>query len=283
MELGVTAWSFESLTLKDTLALCSGLGFSRVDIPAFRERGRNGFDPFEVGERPQQHADSLLRELAPYGMEVPDFFPQFGASLHESSLNDPDPAVRARNRETIRGIIRFCQLAGIPGISLSPGVHHEQVSFEQNLDTSAQEFAILAEMAVDSGVTIRVEPHMHAIADTPERTLYLLHRASGAKVTLDYAHFMLQYISMDRIHKLLPHTDHVHVRQARMGKMQTRTEEGEIDYADIAARLAVCGYPGVLSIEYVNMDWYDCNQVDCISETLKTKAALERALARSGN
>jgi sugar phosphate isomerase/epimerase len=121
---------------------------------------------------------------------------------------------------------------------------------------------------------------MHAIADTPERTLEILEYAPGTKVTLDYAHFMLQYVSMERSHTLLPFTDHMHVRQSRMGKMQTRTEEGTIDYVDIIAKLKTFNYQGVFSLEYVNMDWFDCNQVDTISETLKTTNILAPWLAK---
>lgn len=71
----------------------------------------------------------------------------------------------------MKGIIRFCRLTGIPGISLSPGVHHTQVEFAQNLETSVKEFQYLTALAGEAGITIRVEPHMHAIADTPE-TVY---------------------------------------------------------------------------------------------------------------
>lgn len=281
MKIGIASWTFEALPLKDVAALSKALGFERMDIAGFVGRGRCSCNPFEAAAQPDRQADRLLRELEPFGMSVPDYFPQPGATLSRSALNDPDAAVRSRNREMLEGVLTFCKLAGIPGITLSPGVNHPHVPFERNVETSAAEFAWLAERAASAGITVRVEPHAQAIADTPERIMYILERAPGVKVTLDYAHFLLQYIEMDRIHKLLPFTDHVHVRQARMGKLQTRTEEGIIDYADIAARLKKLDYQGVFSLEYVHMDWYDCNQVDCIQETLKTKAILESALQGS--
>lgn len=280
MKLGITAWTFEGLKLNDCLALCRALGFQRVDIAGFHKRGMNSLEPDEVGQNPEKYADFLKRALEPQGMTVHDFFPQFGASLDQRSINHPDPAERQKNRESMKGIIKFCQLVGIPGISLSPGVNFTHVSFEQNLETSMKEFKYYAELAEGTGVTIRVEPHMHAIADTPERTMAILDYAPGTKVTLDYAHFMLQYVSMERSHTLLPYTDHIHVRQSRMGKMQTRTEEGTIDYAEVINKLKAFKFTGVFSLEYVNMDWFDCNQVDTISETLKTTKILAGYLGK---
>jgi sugar phosphate isomerase/epimerase len=283
MKLGITTWSFESLPLADVLSLSVSLGFNRVDIAGFHQRGRCSFNPHHVGADPSTHAKQLNELKARYGVEVADYFPQFGASLDQYSLNDPDPEVRGYLRKMLQGTVEFCQLAGIPGISLSPGVHHLNRSVEQNLETSAEEFAFLARMAENSGVTIRVEPHMHAIADTPERTQYILNKAPATRVTLDYAHFLLQYISFERIHQLLPFTDHVHVRQARMGKMQTRTAEGTIDYPDIISRLAALNFKGTFALEYVHMDWFDCNQVDCLNETLNTKAIIEPLIKQAAS
>ena len=280
MKLGITAWTFEGLPLPDCLALCKALGFRRIDIAGFHKRGMNSLEPDEVGRYPEKYADLLKRALEPHEMTVHDFFPQFGASLDQRSINHPNPAERQKNHEAMKGILKFCQLVGIPGISLSPGVNFTEVSFQQNLETSMKEFKYYVELAEGTGVTIRVEPHMHAIADTPERTFEILNYAPGTKVTLDYAHFMLQYVSMERSHTLLPYTDHMHVRQSRMGKMQTRTEEGTIDYVEVMSKLKALNYQGVFSLEYVNMDWFDCNQVDTISETLKTTKILAPFLAK---
>ncbi len=81
---------------------------------------------------------------------------------------------------------------------------------------------------------------------------------------------------MERIHKMIPHTGHVHIRQARPGKLQTRFVEGTIDFVDVAKRLQAANYPYALSIEYVCSDWYDINNVDTLTETLVTKEALEK-------
>lgn len=275
MKLSVTTWSFETLSLDATLAIAKGLGFENVDIAGFHQRGRCSLEPDEVGANPDGFADDLNALMEKWNLKPVDYFPQFGAGLEERAANHPDPESRRKNRESIKGIARFCALTGIPGITVSPGVNHLNYTLQQNLEVSAREMKAYSEIAGEHGVVIRVEPHMQSCADTPEWTLEILEHAPDCRVTLDYGHFLLQYIDMERSHALIPHTDHVHVRQARGGKLQTRTQEGEIDYADIIDRLARVGFSGCLSIEYVCIPWYDCNQVDCITETVLTKEAIE--------
>ena len=271
MRLTLSNHSFEYLDLEGTLALARAMGFRGVDIAGFHDRGRCSLEPDEVGADPRGHADRVNRLLEKYGLEAVDFFPQFGASLDERSFNAPDPAVRRQNRASFEGIVRFCTYAGIPGFTISPGTHHPGRSFEENLATAAEAMNDLTDVAGGQDITVRFEPHVQSVADTPERALALLERAPGATVTLDYSHFVMQYIPEDRIHPLLAHTDHFHIRAARPGKLQSRLDENTIDFVDIARRLRELDYRGCLSIEFVYMTWYDCNQVDCLTETIFTK------------
>jgi sugar phosphate isomerase/epimerase len=274
MRLTVSNHSFEWLPLEGTLAVAKAMGFKGVDIAGFHKRGRCSLEPDAVGADPQGHADRLNRLLDQYGLEAVDFFPQFGASLDERSFNAPDPAVRRQNMEAFRGIVAFCKRTGIPGFTISPGIHHPDRGLEENLDAAGEALRALTALAGEQDVTVRFEPHMMSVADTPERALALLERAPGATVTLDYSHFLLQYIPAERVHPLLPHTDHFHIRPARPGKLQTRLDENTIDFPDIVRRLKALGYRRCMSVEFVYMTWYDCNQVDCLTETIFTKDAL---------
>ena len=275
MRLTVSNHSFEFLSLEGTLSLAKSMGFEGVDIAGFHDRGRCSLEPDEVGRDPQGHADLLNRLLDRYGLEAVDFFPQFGAALDERSFNSPDPTVNRANMESFKGIIRFCSLTKIPGFTISPGIHHPDRSWEENLSTSAGALNMLTDLAGESGITVRFEPHMSSVADTPERTTALLERAPGSRLTLDYSHFTLQYIPVERIHPLLTYTDHFHIRPARDGKLQSRLDENTIDFEDIIKRLKALSYSRCLSLEYVYMSWFDCNQVDCLTETILTKELLQ--------
>ncbi len=275
MRLTLSNHSFEYLDLEGTLALARAMGFRGVDIAGFHDRGRCSLEPDEVGADPQAHADRVNRLLEKHELDAVDFFPQFGASLDERSFNAPDPAVRRQNSTSFKGIVRFCEAVGIPGFTISPGTHHPDRSFEENLDTTAEAMNELTDMAGERDITVRFEPHVQSVVDTPERALALLERAPRATVTLDYSHFIMQYIPEERIHPLLDHTDHFHVRAARPGKLQSRLDENTIDFVDIARRLEGLGYRGCLSIEFVYMTWFDCNRVDCLTETIFTKDLMQ--------
>lgn len=279
MRLTVTNHSFEIMNLEGTLAVAHHLGFRGVDIAGFHDRGRCSFEPADVADNPQKQADTLLPLLEKYDLEPVDFFPQFGAAPHLHGLNDPDPAIRTENARLIAGCAKFCQIVGIPGFTILPGVDHLDYPLAENLERSGQEMKRATEIAGEHGVQLRFEPHMGSVTDTPELTIELIDTyAPDAKVTLDYSHFTLQYIPDERIHELLPYMGHMHVRPARPGKLQTRHVEGTIDYFDIIERLKALDYQGALSIEYVCNEWFDINQLDVLTETVTTKEALQDAV-----
>jgi sugar phosphate isomerase/epimerase len=241
MRLTASTYSFEAIPLEGTLAICKAMGFKAVDIAGFHQRGRASYEPDDVGAQPQKYADHLKRLLDTYELVAMDFFPQFATNFAIRSLNDPDPAVRQQNTTSFRGIVQFCKLVGMHTVTILPGV----------------------------------DPHMGSVALTPELARWLVERAPGAHVTLDYSHFLLQYIPMERIHTLIPVTGHFHIRQAKPGALQTRYSEGTVDFVDVARRLQAVGYNGAMSIEYVCADWYGANQIDTLTETAATKDALQ--------
>ncbi|MCA9891769.1 MAG: sugar phosphate isomerase/epimerase [Anaerolineae bacterium] len=275
MQLAVTNHSFELLSLEGTLALAHHMGFGNVDIAGFHNRGRCSFEPEAILHNPQRQADILKSLLDKYELQAVDFFAQYGSHPGENAINDPEPAIRTMDETYIRGSAQFCQAAGIPGLTILPGIDHVRRSLAENLEASGKALARATEIANEYGIELRFEPHMGSVADTPERALTLIELSPYTKITLDYAHFILQYIPQDRIDKLIPYTGHVHVRQARFGKLQTSWDEGTINFQDIITQLTHAGFQGALAIEYVFSDWFDLNRNDVLSETIITKAALE--------
>ncbi len=267
MKLAVGNWSFEVLPLEATLMVCKSLGFDSVGISGFHNRGRCSFEPADVLANPQKQADILNALLDKYQLKVIDFFPQFGIAPSIHSLNDMDASIRERNMEYVRGAAQFCKLIGSPGMTILPGVDQLERPLADNLAVSAEYLAKAVAIAGEYGIEVRFEPHMGSVADTPELALQLVNAVPGLKVTLDFAHFLLQYIPMERIYSLIPHTGHIHVRQARFGKLQVAHAEGMIDYADVIKRLKAVGYTGALTCEYVCADWFEVNRNDTLYET----------------
>jgi sugar phosphate isomerase/epimerase len=275
MRLTVTTHSFEILPLEGTLALAHHMGFKGVDIAGFHNRGRCSFEPEAILANPQGEADKLKTLLDKYALDAVDFFPQYGSHPGEKSINDPDPAIRAKDEDYIRSSAQFCKAAGIPGFTILPGVDHLERSLAENLEVSGKALQRATEIVADYDVQLRFEPHMGSVAYTPELALQLVEMAPAAKITLDYAHFILQYIPVARVHTLIPHAGHFHLRPARPGKLQTAWDEGTIDFVDIIKRMKTAGYKGALSIEYVYADWFDINRNDTLAETIITKEALQ--------
>jgi len=276
MQLTVSNYSFEVLALEPTLMICQAMGFKGVDIGGFHARGKCSFEPEDVAANPQKQADILLPLLEKYGLHVVDFFPQFGAGPALHSINDPDPAIRERDLYLIRGAAQFCQLIKAPGMTILPGVDHLSRSHAENMEVSGQMLKQAVEIAGEYGVEVRFEPHMGSVSNTPELALQLVAAAPGLKITLDLSHFTMQYIPLERCYAMIPHTGHVHIRAAQMGKLQTAYSESSIDFVDLIQRLKAAGYGGALSVEYVCADWYGINRNDTLYETMVTKEALEK-------
>jgi len=275
MRLTVANFSFEILPLEGTLSVAHALGFKGVDIAGFHARGNCSFEPEAVAADPQKQADTLLPLLEKYGLFVSDYFTQFGAAPRLHSLNDPDPAVRKRNLSLLRGAARFARLIGSPGVTILPGIDHPSQTNAENIAISAEVLRHAVQIAGEQGIELRFEPHMGSIADAPELAVQLVEAAPGAKITFDISHFMLQYIPLERIYTMIPHVGHVHVRQARPGRMQVAFDEGAIDFVEVIHRLEAAGYTGDLTIEYVCENWFGLNRNDTLYETSVTKRALE--------
>lgn len=275
MRLTVSSYSFEAIPLEGTFAIAKSMGFKGVDISAFSNRGRASYEPDEVGANPQKFADHLNALLDKYELVALDFFVQFAANFYDRSLNSPNPDIRKQNVESFRGIVKFCKLTKIPGITVLPGVAYFNRSLEENLNASAEALKQLGDIAGEAGLHLQFEPHMESVCDKPELALYVIEQTPNVKLVIDYSHFVLQYIPLERIHPLLAHAGHVHVRQARPGKIQTRFREGTIDFVDMVKRLKALGYDRSVSIEYVCADWYGANEADTLTETMNAKAVLE--------
>ena len=102
MRLTISGHSFEALPLEGVMAVARHLGFKGLDISGFHARGKCSIEPEDILADPQAQADMVKGLLAKYELDAVDFFPQFGASPDEHSLNDPGPAIRQKNMELIR-------------------------------------------------------------------------------------------------------------------------------------------------------------------------------------
>ena len=88
---------------------------------------------------------------------------------------------------------------------------------------------------------------------------------------MDYAHFICLGWNQYQIDVLIQHTGHVHLRQAKSGYLQTKLDEGTINFSAIFGKLKEIKYDKYLSIEYVHQDYMMTLYEDVLSETIKMR------------
>lgn len=270
MRLSLTSWSFAACTLGETAAIARALGLEGIDL-GYRHRA--SIDRARVLDDPEGYGAALRAELP---LAVPNLFHLFGADRSERHLAGPlDP----RSLDDLRAALRFCNAVGAPTLMLLPGLIGPGQSRREAMGAAITALSPMVEAASAHGVTLTVEPHVHAWLESPAMTLELLRALPGLKLTLDPAHFVCLGHTQDAIEPLCPHAAHVHLRQARPGKLQCKLDEGTIHFPALLEALQDAGYGGWLAIEYLNQPYMDTRHDDVLYETVRMRDLVKTCLA----
>jgi sugar phosphate isomerase/epimerase len=267
MKLSLCSWSMPELTLAEVRDVARALGLDGIDVGLFYT---SALDKRLVLTDPVR-AGGELREL---GVQSPSYYHLLGADIADRNL--ARAADHAANLEDLRAVATFCAAAEIPTLFLLPGVVNPGQTRAAALEVSAAGLRAAIEIVGEHGVTLTIEPHVHSVTESPRATLELLERVPGLRLALDYSHFVCLGHTQESIDHLLPHAAHVHLRQARSGRLQERLAYGTINFAAIVGELLGLGYDGWLAIEPLHQDYIDSWNVDVLTETAQL-----RDLARS--
>jgi sugar phosphate isomerase/epimerase len=129
-------------------------------------------------------------------------------------------------------------------------------------------------VAADAGIALTVEPHVHSYLESPALTLELIEKVPGLTLALDYGHFVCLGYRQDEIDALAPHAGHVHLRQAKMGELQTKLAKGTINIGAELAILKAAGFDGYVALEYTHQDYMDSLFDDILTETIQLRDAV---------
>ena len=267
-------FTFPLLAHEKALSLIRLLDVHAVDLGIFA--GRSHWEPKDIVPNVEATARRMKQSLAASEIEPADVFLQTGPEPSIHATNSPDPSIRAANRDTFKAILDFTTRIGCTHMTGLPGVTHSGVDPKADLEHAAVETAWRVETARASGVIYSIEPHLGSIIAEPERVTAFLRKVPGLTLTLDYGHFAFQNIPIDRVHPLLAHASHIHIRGGAADRLQTNMSKNTIDFADIALRLREMNYCGHVCLEYVWIDWMECNTSDNVSETILLKQLFER-------
>ena len=283
MRLSCADYSFPLLPYDVNLALIKGLEFDAVDVAVFSGNPNNSAedviaDPIGVGRRIKGMANDYGLVVADvFPIVITDFRPVF--DVQSAAPNNPSPVVRQQARDDFRRFIEFTLVCESPGLTILPGCPFEDSDPSRDWGLATEELAWRVEVAQDAGLELGFEPHIGSITETPEVTAQFVSEVPGLKVCLDFAHFVYQGITPERIETLLPISRHHQIRQAATGVMQAISYEGTIDIKRLVNKLAAMDYQGFLAAEYVWMQKWACDRVDNLCETIYVRDQIREALA----
>jgi sugar phosphate isomerase/epimerase len=257
LAVACASWSFACLPLEKSIRVVRSLGFNCIDI---------GFAHLELGgsDSPRRQGASLRKRLEREGLTASDLFP-----LLPFETNDPDALHREENAKMFRSVVEFAVGCQAPGITLKPGIGQPSTA-DEGWQASVEALKEYAAAARAAALRLSVEPHVDSIIEEPRSAKLLVESVPEIRITLDYSHFVSRGLEIGDVEQLHPYVRHVHLRQARKGRLQTSVRNGVIPVRRVLEQLVAQGYRGAVCLEYQNSDWHDCNDIDVISETVAT-------------
>lgn len=274
MKLSCADFTFPLLPHADVVALIKLLGLQGVDLGIFA--GRSHWTPERVLADIPDAVKQIRSSLDRHGLTPADVFLQTGPEPSVHAANDPDAAVREKNRQTFRGILDFTVRLGAKHLTGLPGVWHTGIEKAKDWKVAIEEAIWRRTEAAQAGIEYAVEPHVGSLTSDPESALRFV-RESETTLTLDYGHFVYQGRSPAEADILLPHASHFHARGGASGKLQSTIKENIIPFPAIRDALQRRNYPGWICLEYVWVDWEGCNRTDNVAETILLRDLLRRA------
>jgi sugar phosphate isomerase/epimerase len=268
--LAAHSWSFPHLDLSAACRHAASLGYDALDLGSGDFGVPAGIDvPAVVAD--EHFSARAHRAAGDAGIVYTDYFV---ALPH--AVNDPEPGAAAENAEVFRALVPRLVVAGIPGVTFSPGLYAGRF-WDETFASAATSLREL--VAIGSGLQVRIEPHVDSVADTPRRTLDLLGLVPGLTLTLDYSHFVVAGFAEIDIEPLTAFASHIHVRQARSGELAAEVERGTIDLRRLLNRLLAGGYDGAIAIEYVSHPWHGQDRINVTVENAVMLAQMRAVLA----
>lgn len=267
LNLACADFTFPLLEHGKSLDLISMLEMDGVDIGLFE--GRSHLWPSREFASLSASAKKLKSELEARSLKAADVFLQMDPDFEVYAINHPEAERRSKARDWFERALEYAALLGCGHVTILPGVAFEGESAEDSWARSQEELSWRVAQAKAAGITLGVEAHIGSLAETPEKAAQLVADTEGLTLTLDYTHFTRVGIPDERVEPLVALASHFHARGARKGRLQANFSENVIDYDRVFKAMEKSGYSGWLGIEYVWIDWEQCNCSDNVSETIQ--------------
>lgn len=263
LQIACHSWAFNDRNLEEAAGTIARLGFRYLDLGSGPH-----LDLEAAAEYPEKTAQHIREVLSVLNLSLTDLY------LNLPYINSADEEDRQIQLGLFTRLIPFALAVGTPGITISPGILHPDGD-EHSLARSIPALLEMSQAIEDTDLRLSYEPHLDSPITTPEKALHIVECVPGLSLSLDYAHFIAQGFTLGDLTPLLPHTAHVHLRQAVKGRLQTPFDAGRIDLAMLMNDLDLADYHGILTIEYMTLvGWHGLMDVNIPQETVKTRDAL---------
>jgi sugar phosphate isomerase/epimerase len=264
--LACADFTFPLLTHEQVLTLIAMLGFDGVDIGLFE--GRSHLQPSGEFADVGASARLLKQKLADRGLLAADVFLQMDNDFTPYAVNHPQAGRRQQAREAFLKTLEYAAGCGCGHVTTLPGVHFEEEAYEVSFARAVEELAWRVEQAGRYGIVFGVEAHVGSLVPDPASAERLVQQVEDLTLTLDYTHFTRLGMPDSAVEPLITYASHFHVRGAREGRLQESFARNSIDYGHILQAMQAAAYKGWIGIEYVWLDWEQCNENDNLSETI---------------
>ncbi|PCI52653.1 MAG: xylose isomerase [Alphaproteobacteria bacterium] len=259
MKTTVTSWSFPQLSLQEIVGLAKVLGLGGVDVGYFY---KSALDRRAMISEPEKYAQSLMV----LDHKFPCLYHLFGQDLYDRNMADEDSL--SDNMNDMRQVIRFCKYLGIEQIMVLPGMVAPGENRRQAFSKAVVNLKEIVPLVTEAGLTISVEPHVHGLLESPALAQELVTEVDGLGLTLDYAHLICLGFSQEEIDVLAPFATHIHLRQARPGRLQEKLDLGTINFNAMLGLLKSLNYNDYVAYEYVHQAYMNTLYDDVITETI---------------
>lgn len=266
MRFACADFTFPLLSHEQSLQLISLLEFDGVDIGLFEERSH--LWPSREFENITASGRLLKQKLDDLGLQAADLFLQMDPDFIPYAINHPEKSRRIKGRDWFLKTLEYANLIECGHVTALPGVHFEDEPYDDSFGRTVDELVWRVDQANKHNVIFGVEPHVGSITSDPAAAEKLAKAVPGLTLTLDYTHFTRLNIPDSTVEPLVKYASHFHVRGAKEGRLQTSFAENTIDYEGVWRAMQSAHYTGWLGIEYVYIDWEQCNANDNLSETI---------------
>ena len=282
-----STFAFGDMSLEDSCSILKDMGFKYADVGASGWSLFKEWVPQQVVtniDDPEREGERIRKVTSDNGLEIAELFIcDFGYAV-----NHPDPEKQADTREKYAKMAKIAKVAGLNSLMMLPGDVHGDghpwaedlgQSFEEALQTSAEQHRAMVDIAGEHGLHHNMEACIFSVAHHPDNALRLLDAVPGLGLTLDYAHQVQLGLGHDDIEPLHAHAQHFQAKQSAPGEFQAKPDEGVIDFGRVVRKMKDDEFDGFISVEFVSSPEVLESGWDIRVESARLKEILDEAVA----